>query len=559
MDIVLERYLQNIYKNEVGEILGDYSASNGQSLELRIVFPKNFPISLPKIYINNWDTLRIFIPHVETNGLVCYTTSNNILYDSTDTEKILLASVLKAIETIEDGIQKKNNEDFRKEFIAFWDQQKNSLPVCFFANPDNSVKKLTISLSTKSKRIILNDKNSSYSDVPVKIFHEEIEPYKNIDVQYIPLRQKNHVLPPNPKNGWSKKELISIVRKNTTQSTKRQFNYWINQKTQITRLLIIKIPISNQNEILVGFWFKKNPKSIKKRTLGFIPVVVQRFDLQYLLERTSGEHYFTELNACIVGLGSVGSKLSTELANLGITRLTLIDPDRFESDNLFRHSLGADSLFSEKYNYKVDCLQTELERKNPYLNVEAESMDILDLLHHQPNYFNQFDFTFICTGETMVNLEINRILSQTNNKIFYSWVEPLGVGGHSLYVDYSNKGCFRCLNIDPANNKIISNRSSLIKPGQHIEKNLASCRSAFVPYGSLTSSEAAIRTAELFYKVVTKQVSKNSLYTWLGDTYSIEQMGYKLSNRFKKNKDNFPIIEENFGNQKCELCGAKKC
>lgn len=559
MNTVLGRYLGNIYESETGEIFGDYLASNKKKIELKIVLPINFPVELPKIYIINWDALSIFIPHVESNGLVCYTSSNNVIYDSDDTERIILASVLKAIETIEAGIKKKNSEDFRKEFIAFWDQQKDCYPISFFATPNDSVKKLTISFATKSKRIILNDIDSSRADVPVKFFREEIEPCNNIDVQYIPLRQKNKVYPPNPRNGWSKRRLINIVRKNTTQSTKRQFNDWINEKKQIARLLIIKIPIDNQNEVIIGFWFEKNLKSIRNRTTNFIPVIVQRFDLQYLLERTSGEHHFTELNICVVGLGSVGSKLSNELANLGITRLTLIDPDRFESDNLFRHSLGADSLFCEEDNYKVDRLQAELERRNPYLQVEVESMDILSLIRSKADYFDQFDFTFICIGETMVSLEINKFLSQRNNKVFYSWVEPLGVGGHSLYVDYSNKGCFQCLNIDPANSKIISNRASLIAPGQHIEKKLASCRSAFVPYGSLTSSEAAVKTAELFYKVVTKQVSKNSIFTWLGDTYSFKKMGYKFSSRFEKNKDNYPIIEVNFANQNCELCGAKRC
>lgn len=549
----LKDYLINIDFKDDGTITGDYISTNGKTIQIKIVFPKHFPTVLPKIFVGNSDELNLFIPHLEQNGLICYTTSNNVLFDSNSPEIVIRAALKKAIDTLENGIQKLNNDDFRKEFIAFWDQQKNSMPINFFATADDVIKPLE--LFSADNNLIVNDVNPSYSETVKRFFSQKLEKLNAIDTLYVPLRLKNKIMPPNPKKSWSKKDLLNIVRKNCTQSNKRYFEKWITRKGHNAKILFLKIPISEQNEILIGFLIKKSKQSFKKYTGPVIPLIVQRFDLKYLLERTSGEHKFTNFNVCIVGLGSVGSKLSVELANLGINQMTLIDPEKFEKDNIFRHALGADSIRNGKTKFKVDELQLELERKSPYLEVSTEAMNILDIVQTYPNYFDKFDYSFICIGDTMPSLELNKIFSENKHKVFYTWVEPLGLGGHVLYIDYEKKGCFNCLNTNPITGEVISNRSSLIKPGQHIEKNLASCRSAFIPYGSLTSSEAAIKTVGLFHKVVYKRVTKNSILTWLGNTDDFIEMGYEFSDRFLSNNALFPTIESNFTNDRCKICG----
>nr|WP_253288760.1 E2/UBC family protein [Amphibacillus sp. MSJ-3] len=548
----LNYLLDNVYENSEGQLFGDYSSSNGKTIKLKIVFPTHFPNELPKVYIQNLDEIDLFIPHLDSNGLICYVTSNNVIYDSRNEDNVLFSSVQMAIKTIETGIKKLNYDDFRNEFIAFWDQQKDLIPVDFFAEPNDEVKRLEVFLY-KEENLILTDIDNQ--DIPSKFYTGKIDKANSADALYIPLRLNNKILPPNPRKGWGKKELLKLIRNNTTQSKKNFFDRWIKAKSTSIKILILKIPIDKKNEVIIGYWFDKNKQSIKKQLKRPTPLLVTRSDLKYLLERTSGEHYFTNLNVCIVGLGSVGGKLSSELSDLGITKMTLIDYEAFEKDNLFRHELGANSLKVDKFNYKVDNLQNELEKKNPYLEVDVESMNVLGVIKSDPTFFDKFDYTFICVGDTMTSLALNSFFKKGMYKVFYSWVEPLGIGGHILYTDYSQKGCFQCLNTSVDEGIITSNRSSLAAPNQHIEKNLASCRSSFVPYGSLTSSEAAIRTTEIFYKVITEQIKENTLYSWLGDTYHFKSLGYLFSNRYRKFEHSFPIYEKNFKNEKCKICG----
>ncbi|MFW7366942.1 ThiF family adenylyltransferase [Vagococcus fluvialis] len=551
MEHILKKILENVYKNTDNVFFGEYKSSIGKVLLLKIVIPTNFPYTLPNIFIENIDKHKLFIPHLEKNGLVCYITSNNVVYDMSNEKQLVLSSVKKAIETIELGIQKNNILDFRNEFVAFWDQQQELVPIDFFANPNDEIRDIKIFYCKKKNKLIASD--DGMEDTPQQLYQSELKQTNNFEALYVPLRTKNNILPPNPYIGWSKKEVLNIVRSNVTQSKKIFFNKWIKKKNNKAKLIFLKIPISENNDIIVGLWFDKNKKSIKKQVSKPKPILVNRLDLNYLLERTSGETYFTSYEVCVIGLGSIGSKVAKELSNLGITKMTLIDNESFEKDNLFRHELGANSLMKDSPNYKVDNLQEELEIKNPYIEITAESMNVLDLINRAPTYFTKFDYVFICVGDTMTSLALNSFFHKSGQKVFYSWVEPLGVGGHVLYVDYNKIGCFQCLYTDPENGSIVSNRSSLVASGQNIEKNLASCRTSFVPYSSITSSESAIKTAQLFYKIVTKQFSESILFTWLGDDYHFKKMGFMLSKRFACNR--FPIYEKRIKNKMCDYCG----
>src|SRR5690606_1733286 len=58
----------------------------------------------------------------------------------------------------------------------------------------------------------------------------------------------------------------------------------------------------------------------------------------------------------LVGAGSLGSQVAMQLARAGVGRLTLIDPDILNAENLGRHVLGIDDLG----RYKVDAMRDRL-------------------------------------------------------------------------------------------------------------------------------------------------------------------------------------------------------
>lgn len=37
----------------------------------------------------------------------------------------------------------------------------------------------------------------------------------------------------------------------------------------------------------------------------------------------------------------------------------------------------------------------------------------------------------------MASLALNNYFSKSSQKVFYSWLEPYGIGGHTLFINYS--------------------------------------------------------------------------------------------------------------------------
>ena len=99
---------------------------------------------------------------------------------------------------------------------------------------------------------------------------------------------------------------------------------------------------------------------------------LSRDELEYIMaaRHTPGVHNIMK-NACvgIAGLGGLGSSVAIALARIGIGKLILVDFDVVEPSNLNRQQYFIDQLGM----YKADALLQNLERINPYVNVETYS------------------------------------------------------------------------------------------------------------------------------------------------------------------------------------------
>lgn len=80
----------------------------------------------------------------------------------------------------------------------------------------------------------------------------------------------------------------------------------------------------------------------------------------------------------IVGLGGLGGCLAESLARIGVKKLTLIDPDIFQVQNLNRQRFATTNTIGLN---KVDVTKTELKHINPNVTVHALHTSI-ERCHH---------------------------------------------------------------------------------------------------------------------------------------------------------------------------------
>lgn len=89
-----------------------------QVVPIVVAVPQNWQRTLIDIYIAQNMTFP-FIPHVDIKGKFCLFETEGVLIDQ-NLGGIILQSIEKAKEIIEDGLARTNREDFIEEFESYW-------------------------------------------------------------------------------------------------------------------------------------------------------------------------------------------------------------------------------------------------------------------------------------------------------------------------------------------------------------------------------------------------------------------------------------------------------
>ncbi|MDE9659525.1 ThiF family adenylyltransferase [Citrobacter braakii] len=137
-----------------------------------------------------------------------------------------------------------------------------------------------------------------------------------------------------------------------------------------------------------------------------------------------------------VGVGSLGSAVSVQLAKAGLGRLTLIDPDRLESPNLGRHMLGAEDLGK----FKSQAMRHRLLQDLPVLDVTALDTYIEWVMGQKPDIFEGVDLVIITTADWESESVLwEKKASGAKWGLIQAWSEPHTLVGHALIAP---EGCF---------------------------------------------------------------------------------------------------------------------
>ncbi|MEH8952772.1 ThiF family adenylyltransferase, partial [Klebsiella pneumoniae] len=150
-----------------------------------------------------------------------------------------------------------------------------------------------------------------------------------------------------------------------------------------------------------------------------------------------------------VGVGSLGSAVSIQLAKAGLGRLTLIDPDRLESPNLGRHMLGAEDLGK----FKSQAMRHRLLQDLPVLDVTALDTYIEWVMGQKPDIFENVDLVIITTADWESESALwEKKASGAKWGLIQAWSEPHALVGHALIAPegrfdarclFSDRGDFR--------------------------------------------------------------------------------------------------------------------
>ncbi|MRX71956.1 thiamine biosynthesis protein ThiF [Bacillus lacus] len=594
---VLERALQDllpsfkkIMSQGVNSRRGPFQAAfegvhsiEGKQITIQIALPKHFPIEKPMIFLKNPKVLG-FLPHIEKDGFICYSFDEGLLLDRSNPFGIIQEAFFRAENTLQDGISRKNHDDFLKEFESLWSRQEKIVKVDTLFSPRDDFQQILVFMDNKrEKTVFVNNLDSGTKRTLNTLYKCDVaNEFQSLRGIYIPLREGADVKPPPYWKFWDIKQLRKIIFENITSSTKRKLNAYLKKRTfnkNDKEYMLISIPLGQEQKILIGillkdFSKKQNVKMmypiqhpLKKVQCNFsvIPLTIKRHDKEYLLNRTQGNNRLVGKRVTIIGLGSLGSRIAFELARAGVTSVTLIDKDRIDIDNIYRHELGANSLywrFDNKFSSisKAEALKMELNNHFPFLEIEYEIADVLDLMEEEIDLILNADLIIVALGSPTVELHFNERFYKIEEAppVIYTWIDPLGIGGHALLTNNNKKeGCFQCLFTHPEENEyLIPNKASFAAPEQFFGKTLAGCESMFTPYGSIDALQTAITATRLAVDNLNQKVIGNPLRSWKGDSNELLTQEYKVSKRYGLSSEQLYDSRYLYQAGNCSVCGS---
>ncbi len=506
---------------------------------LIIGIPEDWEQNLFDFYIS--DTFdRPFLPHVETNNKICLFDLEGTIIDQ-DFFGLLGQCIHQVITLLADGLNGHNKIDLINEFSSYWNALPNSLHSCCIAPFPSDSGKLSYVLQPNrmprqknpSCTIYISEDYHAFSDWKIS------GPQRNGG--YIRLHPKNFLYPPDPRKDLSLSFVNDLLRKVPIKQIREQFHHIGRDK-----LLVVLIRQPNETENILGFFA---PESDFVEDNGFLqlrlgqnsilyPLCLQQMDPPYLKQRTA---YTSNLNhrCLLIGCGSIGGYLASQLAQSGISDITLIDPDRLRAENIYRHYLGRCHIGE----YKTDALSKQLHTDIPNLNVKSIADTIQNALEDCAIDFSQYSFIVSATGNHNVNRWINRQLISAHIQVptFYVWNEPLDLGCHVAIINNDGAASYENLFYHDSSSGDLYDLTAYCAPGQKITRQVSGCSNSFVPYAATVSIKSAALCVDSIFAYFDQRYRPNSLISLKGDAFYFKKAGFKMSPAFLTQNDSMQV------------------
>jgi molybdopterin-synthase adenylyltransferase len=527
-----------------------------QEISLWVGIRESFSLTLPIIFLQPADALGM-IPHLEEDGYLCYLDSESLLLDIDRPLDILVEAINRATDLLEASVNGETQWDFMDEFNAYWQKlspQTPSLPA--FLPVDNTLRRI-YAYKHGDRYVLVTD----CIDRACAYFNHQnkhLKCYTRHTALYIPLESDTFLIPPTSEKLWNVKNLQEIIRKHVSADNQKKLREYRVRKNRAEELVIMGIPRPQGGMTLIGLIFSnlgsEHPLIAGNNTKVPTPINVQRYDLEYLLPRGGANPKLNEIKALVVGCGAVGGNIPASLVQVGIRDLTLIDPDILKSENIYRHPMGK----CHEKQYKTIAIKEEIKSKYPYLTITTYQTYIEKAITKGDIDLSNFDLAIFATGNQTMELYLNRLIHKYNLLAVFTWLEPYGIGGHSLLTRSGKPGCFQCLFKSDSDDPQNYNQASFAAFGQSFAKNDLGCGTSYTEYGALDAQKTALQTVQLALDGLSRLEPNNPLISWKGRDNHFTAAGFKTSPRYQLSSDRLEEFKYHYINAQCPVCGGQK-
>jgi molybdopterin/thiamine biosynthesis adenylyltransferase len=175
-----------------------------------------------------------------------------------------------------------------------------------------------------------------------------------------------------------------------------------------------------------------------------------RYSRQILLPQIGieGQQRLLDARVLVIGVGGLGSPVSTYLSASGVGQLTLVDPDRVELTNLQRQPIHTTETLGVP---KVESARKMIAALNPGVQVDvlARRLDDTELLDAARNH----DVIVDCSDNFPTRFAVNRAGVETRTPLVSGAVVRFEGQVSVFRADRPDSPCYACLYRDTGSNE----------------------------------------------------------------------------------------------------------
>ena len=245
-----------------------------------------------------------------------------------------------------------------------------------------------------------------------------------------------------------------------------------------------------------------------------------RFDASWIHGRDQNDDVATLVgkSLIVIGCGSLGSTVAELLAKAGVGKISLVDHDLMESENVGRHALGVSSVGQRK----ASEIAHSLAIRYPHLTIDGQPETFERFIEDNLDQLQSADLVISATGNCCVESLLNAISCDSIifPPVIYSWLEPNATAGHAT-VFFKAQGCIYCLMDDLGDMHL----PATVWESKATVVPVPVCGGFFQPYGAIELTHIHALVADLALDVLLGHVKNSTHRVWLGPKKLLNRTG----------------------------------
>lgn len=537
--------LGNLPNNRIWKVqIPALVSGNAEDVETYVLFPKDFPYSMPYVIIP--DGRFRYMPHISVKSRKLCLYEDGEVYDSDNIDGLIRDNLDRTRRWIEKYYGQDNSDEYAKEIRNYWNEQydgENRVDdhwILLGDIPTETCEMTGVVYVDKSlndgNRYVMSVVASDEDDkalVNLKLRHKT----KDIPVFYIASLQ----IPNEPPFCMTGQDVIDRI---SDDGDRQKFKKYLNHFRNVNVLFPIGLNYAiggicihdlrvNRNGYRKGVLTPfKVLTSFENKNKKLDRLHVSVYSSQRIAERTSGE-MMKDRRFLIVGLGSVGSNLCYYLNGYNNAAFVLADRDWLSVDNIGRHLLG----FEYINQHKSYAVAHYLQQYRPDRKVQALQKNLQELEEVE---INNASAIFVCTGDIMSEKWLlDKIAKGSIRKpAFILWIEPYGISGIMIYINPEDKESVKRLreNINDSFMNFCLIKREEYADGEKLTKHDAGCNGSYSLY---SANDVTMFLSSIFSVIdqLLEKPSESKCYRWVGNINIATEKGINLIPTFGVSKN----------------------